>query len=100
MLTPIQKIVDEIRQEIPTLSISKALLEMQGKPSVMIDVREPAEALESPVAHSLNIPRGVLEMKVLADFPDEKMAIYLHCASGVRANIGCRTTKAIRLPRC
>ena len=31
MLTPIQKIVDEIRQEIPTLSISKALLEMQGK---------------------------------------------------------------------
>jgi rhodanese-related sulfurtransferase len=33
----------------------------------------------------MNIPRGILEMKMLELYPNSEKAIFIHCASGVRA---------------
>ena len=48
-------------------------------------MREPAEFAEKSGSSTINIPRGLLEMKMLQMYPDENLAIFIHCATGARA---------------
>ncbi|OUR67905.1 hypothetical protein A9Q80_03345 [Cycloclasticus sp. 46_83_sub15_T18] len=41
---------------------AKRLLD-ETKNGIILDVREPSEAEQSSIKHSINIPRGLLEMK-------------------------------------
>ncbi len=52
---------------------------------LLLDVREPAEYALDNIEGFINIPRGVLEMKLpdLCDDPDR--CILIHCATGGRA---------------
>ncbi|GEA13011.1 rhodanese-like domain-containing protein [Alteromonas sp. KUL49] len=54
---------------------------------LLIDVREPQEVAVAPVPAAINIPRGILEMKIIAMEGDDNRPIYLHCASAVRATL-------------
>lgn len=67
----------------------------KNKSAVFIDVREPAEFTSSPVANSIQIPRGVLEMNIAKHCPDADMEIYLHCASGGRAALAAEQLQRI-----
>ncbi len=55
--------------------------------AVIIDVREPAEAEQSKLNDSINIPRGLLELKIAATCPQPDTPILLHCGGGGRASL-------------
>lgn len=54
---------------------------------VIIDVREPSEAAQSCINGSINIPRGLLEMKIQSHCPESSQLILIHCAAGGRASL-------------
>ena len=54
---------------------------------IILDVREPHEAAESKLEHSINIPRGLLEMKVQNHCTEPDTLILIHCAAGGRASL-------------
>ena len=59
--------------------------------AVIIDVREPKEAEEDKLSDSVNIPRGLLEMKIEELCPDPETPILLHCGAGGRASLSAST---------
>ena len=69
------------------LSAAAAHKEIAENFGLFIDVREPAEVAENPVPGSINMPRGVIEMRILEQHPDPNIPIYLHCATGARATL-------------
>ena len=58
---------------------------------VVLDVREPHEADQSSLSMSINIPRGLLEMKVTEYCETEDTPILIHCAGGGRAALSAYT---------
>lgn len=87
MLHSIQDIIKTIKSAQRCVDIKQALEEIASNNGIMIDVREPSETLEKPIKQSLNIPRGVLEMKLPELHPNADTAIYLHCATSARATL-------------
>ena len=85
MLKTISTLVDEIKTTVSTITAQEAVIKCTQLQGVTIDVREPAEVQEKSAKGTINIPRGVLEMKILPLCPDNSQAIFIHCASGVRA---------------
>lgn len=85
MLNTIPSIVSDIRKDILAINSAEAFRECAENTGIIIDVREPNEVKQSPISGSINIPRGVLEMKMLELYPNADLPIYIHCASGVRA---------------
>ena len=85
MLIKIPDLVSQIKQNVNLLTAAQATVKCQELSGVIIDVREPGEVNEKSATGTVNIPRGVLEMKVSMLYPDANQAIFIHCASGVRA---------------
>ena len=59
--------------------------------TVIIDVREPHEAEQASLSASINIPRGLLEIKILEHCDQHDMPILVHCAGGGRAALSAST---------
>lgn len=85
MLKTLPEIVAEIAPTIMLLDAKTAIAQCKQNQGKIIDVREPAEVEQMPVSHSINIPRGVLEVKIAGVCANADDAIYIHCASGGRA---------------
>tara|TARA_R110002049_G_scaffold297446_1_gene486399 strand:+ start:412 stop:762 length:351 start_codon:yes stop_codon:yes gene_type:complete len=86
-LKTIPELVAEIRLNMRCLSAAEARKEITKNHGLFIDVREPAEVAESPAPGSINIPRGIIEMRILEQHPDPNVPIYIHCATGARASL-------------
>lgn len=84
----LQDLISETKANLHCVTASTAR-EMIGKldNALLIDVREPGEVAQKRVSGFVNIPRGVLEMKIgeFAGNPDTP--IFLHCATGGRASL-------------
>lgn len=87
MLIDIKTRINNITVPLRCVSAQEAAQEISANQGLLLDVREPAEVKEKPVDAATNIPRGVLEMKVLEMVKDPSQPIYVHCASGVRAKL-------------
>lgn len=87
MLRSIPDLIQEIRPKVRCVTSSSAKLEMSNNGGILIDVREPVEVAQNPTPNALNIPRGVLEMKVSELHPHEETPLYIHCATGARATL-------------
>lgn len=87
MLTSLPELISNARSHLRCLDAKTAIMEMQKNGGTMLDVREPAELTDLPAPHSLNVPRGILEMKVMDAIPDATHPIYVHCATGGRATL-------------
>jgi len=87
MLIDIKTRLNNIAVDIRTVTAEQAASEIKQNKGTLIDVREAAEVSAHPVRASVHIPRGVIEMKALELFKDANTALYLHCASGVRARL-------------
>jgi rhodanese-related sulfurtransferase len=61
--------------------------------ALFIDVREPGEVQQSAVAGAINIPRGVLEMKIEELAPDHDQLILICCGTGGRAALSAKALK-------
>jgi len=86
MIRPVSLIVGEAKERCRRLSAEEAVtLVRETEGALVLDVREPSEAAEGSVDGSVNVPRGVLEMKIEKVAPDEDTPLFLHCASGGRA---------------
>lgn len=85
MLKTIPEILLEARANVRMVTAEVAATEIATNGGVVIDVREPIEVEGQADINSLNIPRGILEMKVSNAFPDCNKYIYLHCVTGARA---------------
>ena len=59
--------------------------------TVIIDVREANNAAESKLKDSVNISRGLIEMKVPKLCPDPDTLILTHCGGGGRASLAALT---------
>ncbi len=79
-------LVAEVKKQCRLITPQEAvdvLKETEG--ALLIDVREPGEAAEGSIKGSVNIPRGVLEMKIEKTAPAASTPLLLHCARGGRA---------------
>ena len=95
MLKTLPELISEVKQDIQTTSAKDAYLLSKNEQTLFIDVRESQEATQSPVVNSINIPRGVLEMKISNHCTDENYRIFVHCATGGRASLA--TEQLVRL---
>lgn len=85
MLLTIPELLAQAIPNVRQISAQQAADQRRVSDSILIDVREPSEAQESPVAGAINIPRGVIEMKMPELCPSPTQLIYVHCATGARA---------------
>lgn len=85
MLKTVPQLLSEARQNIRTLTAQAAVNERSQNNGLLIDVREPGEYEAKSAQGAINIPRGLLEMKMLELEKDAQRPIYLHCASSARA---------------
>jgi phage shock protein E len=85
MLKPLPELVADARRHLRCVDAQTAHTEIHGNDGIIFDVREAVEVAHLTAPRSVNIPRGVLEMKVPEICPDPERPIYLHCASGGRA---------------
>lgn len=84
-LLTVPELVGQARAKVRSLDAAGAKAEIVENRGLLIDVREPAEVAAKPVHGSINIPRGVLEMKIGELCPRADQPIYIHCATGGRA---------------
>lgn len=59
----------------------------ESQDAVILDVREEHSAAESKLKDSVNISRGLIEMKVPGVCPDVDTVILTHCGGGGRASL-------------
>jgi len=84
MLISLPELVQSACKNIKRLDANAAYTEGRAT-GIFIDVREPGETAVKSIPGSVNIPRGVLEMKIGELTTDAEAPIYLHCATGGRA---------------
>ncbi|MDF3124441.1 rhodanese-like domain-containing protein [Rheinheimera sp. 1928-s] len=93
-----QQLVNEAKSRIVEVSVQELALALQDHQTILVDVREPDEVVQGYIDHSVNYPRGVLEMRIhqhpsIGSHCDSKAAlellatkpIYLICRSGARS---------------
>ena len=59
--------------------------------AVIIDVREAHNAQKSKLKDSINISRGLIEMKIAKHCPNPETLILTHCGGGGRASLAALT---------
>ena len=72
-------------------AISAKLLYQNSVNAVIIDVREAQNAENSKLKDSINISRGLIEMKIAKHCPDSETLILTHCGGGGRASLAALT---------
>ena len=95
MLKTIPEVIAQARQSLSTITAVDASEKCKNENGIIIDVREVAEFAEKSGSSTVNIPRGVLEMKMLQMHPDANLAIFIHCATGIRATLAAEQLKRV-----
>ena len=86
MIKAASELIAEAQERINCLDVSSAkTLYENSENAVIIDVREPESAANSKLVDSINIPRGLIEMKVPDLCPEPDTLILLRCAGSGRA---------------
>lgn len=94
MIKPASAFIAEAQQHINCITPEQAKEMLENNHNtLMLDVREPAEALESKLTCSVNIPRGLLEMKIERHCDNENITLITHCAAGGRASLAAARLK-------
>ena len=87
MLKTIPDLIKLASENVKKVDSAQAKAEIAQNNGLLIDVREPAEHAIKNAVGVINIPRGVLEMKLVEIEKDADRPIYLHCATGGRATL-------------
>lgn len=87
MLKPIKEVVAELAQHIQYVKAVDAVSLSKSNGGILLDVREPEEFAASPAKGAVNVPRGLLEMKLPQITNDAATPIYIYCATGMRATL-------------
>ena len=95
MLKTIPEIIAQARVSLTVISAEQAVVMVKKENGVIIDVREPSEYAEKSAKGTINIPRGLVEMKMLQLYHNETQPIFLHCATGARAIFSAEQLKRV-----
>lgn len=92
MIKTASELIAEAQTRINCLDVpsAKALYE-NSENAVIIDVREAESAANSKLVGSINISRGLIEMKIPKLCADPDTLILLHCGGGGRASLAALT---------
>lgn len=92
MIIPVNELITSAKLQCSCMDLiaAKRFYE-ENIGTVIIDVREPYEVEQAKLKDSINIPRGLLEMKIteVCDLHDKP--ILVHCAAGGRASLSVYT---------
>ena len=91
MIKTAGELIAKAQTMISCLDVSSAKTIFEGSKGIIIDVREPEDAANSKLKDSINIPRGLIEMKISHLCPEPGALILLHCAGGGRASLSALT---------
>ena len=84
--------IAEAQTQIRCVDVASAKeLYDRSENAVIIDVREAGSAAESKLSDSVNVSRGLIEMKVPKLCPDPDALILTHCGGGGRASLAALT---------
>jgi len=96
MLKSTDEVIREAQQQIDCVDVETALRIYRENPgAVIIDVRETDSAGTCSLSESVNISRGLLEMKVHKVCAEPDNVILLHCGGGGRASLAAHTLRQI-----
>ena len=81
-------LIAEVQTQINCIDVisAKKLYDCAENP-LIIDVREAKNADKSKLKDSINISRGLIEMKIPKHCPDSETLILTHCGGGGRASL-------------
>ncbi len=85
MLLTIPALISQVKSQLNCVSAAHVASLSLGEQDLIVDVREPNEHTQKNIDNAINIPRGILEMQMLARYPNAELNIYIHCATGGRA---------------
>ena len=92
MIKTAGELISEAQTQIDCVdAISAKLLYQNSVNAVIIDVRESQNAENSKLKDSINISRGLIEMKIAKHCPDSETLILTHCGGGGRASLAALT---------
>ena len=92
MIKTAGELISEAQTQIDCVdAISAKLLYQNSVNGVIIDVREAQNAENSKLKDSINISRGLIEMKIAKHCPDSETLILTHCGGGGRASLAALT---------
>ena len=85
-------LIAEAQTQVNCLDVisAKKLYDCAENP-LIIDVREAKNADKSKLKDSINISRGLIEMKIAKHCPDSETLILTHCGGGGRASLAALT---------
>ena len=87
MLLTLPELIAMAASQARQIDAVTAYAESRNCESWFIDVREPSEVAAQPIAGSVNIPRGILEMQMLQHCDSADTPIFIHCATSARATL-------------
>ena len=91
-----QQLVTEAKQEIREISRDTLKQWMADKkPLVILDVREPADYENGTIPGAVCIPRGLLELEIDEQIPDQDATVVAYCGGGSRSALAAQTLKAM-----
>ena len=94
MIKTAGELISEAQTQIDCVdAISAKSLYQNSVNAVIIDVREVNNYDESSLQDSINISRGLIEMKIAKYCPDSETLILTHCGGGGRASLAALTLK-------
>ena len=92
MIKTADELILEAQTQINCIdAISAKALYQNSVNAVIIDVREVQNAEYSKLNDSINISRGLIEMKIVKHCPDSETLILTHCGGGGRASLAALT---------
>ena len=92
MIKTAGELISEAQTQINCVdAISAKSLFQNSVNAVIIDVREAQNAENSKLKDSINISRGLIEMKIAKYCPDSETLILTHCGGGGRASLAALT---------
>ena len=96
MIKTAGELISEAQTQINCVDvISAKSLYQNSVNAVIIDVREAQNAENSKLKDSINISRGLIEMKIAKYCPDSETLILTHCGGGGRAALAALTLQKI-----
>jgi rhodanese-related sulfurtransferase len=95
MLKTIPEVIAQAKESLTIVSADEAVVLAKQQSGLIIDVREPSEYADKSAKGVINIPRGLLEMKMLQMHANEELAIFIHCATGARAVFSAEQLKRV-----
>lgn len=93
----VQGLVSEAKAEIKEIDVASARQRITAGKDVILDVREPMEYESGAVTNAINLPRGVLEFKLvnIPELADKSEPVLIYCQTGGRAALAARAMQQL-----